>query len=402
MLAIAQGLLCKPKLLMVDELSLGLAPILVASILEAVRTLNQSGLSILLVEQSLNVSTTIAERALFMEKGEVRFAGSTSDLEGTDLVRSVFVKREGQSLGSGGLDAIAERKKAMAAGNGAAVNGSGSALTVTGIDKSFGGVRALAGFDMTVPKGRILGIIGANGAGKTTAFDVISGYLVPDQGDLNLEGTDITSKQPARRGALGLGRTFQDVRLFPALTVSEAIAVALERHVDVRDPVLLTIDTGSAIRSEDHVQERVDQLIQTFGLERYRDYFVSDLSTGTRRVLEMACVSAHEPDVLLLDEPTSGLAQREAEAMAGVLLDVKERLNTTLVIIEHDVPLVAALSDELICMHLGQVIAKGTPQEVLADPLVAAAYLGSDDAAVRRSGQAAASDDTPLATSGTE
>jgi ABC-type branched-subunit amino acid transport system ATPase component/ABC-type branched-subunit amino acid transport system permease subunit len=401
MLAIAQGLLCKPKLLMVDELSLGLAPILVASILEAVRTLNASGLSILLVEQSLNVSTTIAERAFFMEKGEVRFTGSTSELEGTDLVRSVFVKREGETTGSGGLDAIAARKKAMAAGNGAPVNGSTSALTVTGIEKSFGGVRALAGFDLSVPKGRILGIIGANGAGKTTAFDVISGFLAPDGGDLTLEGTDITQKGPARRGALGLGRTFQDVRLFPALTVAESIAVALERHVEVRDPVLLTIDTGSAIRSEEHVQDRVDQLIETFGLERYRDYFVSDLSTGTRRVLEMACVSAHEPDVLLLDEPTSGLAQREAEAMAGVLLDVKERLNTTLVIIEHDVPLVAALSDEMVCMHLGQVIARGTPEAVLADPAVAAAYLGSDDAAIRRSGQVSGDGDR-LATSGTE
>ena len=129
MLAIAQGLLCNAKLLMVDELSLGLAPILVASILDAIRTLNQEGLSILLVEQSLNVSTTIAERAMFMEKGEVRFTGSTADLQDTDLVRSVFVKREGESLGSGGLDAVAARKKAMAAGNGAGSNGSGVALT---------------------------------------------------------------------------------------------------------------------------------------------------------------------------------------------------------------------------------------------------------------------------------
>ena len=403
MLAIAQGLLCNAKLLMVDELSLGLAPILVASILEAIRTLNASGLSILLVEQSLNVSTTIAERALFMEKGEVRFTGSTADLQGTDLVRSVFVQREtsGADVGSG-LAKVIERKKAMAAGNGAAVNGSGVALTATGIEKSFGGVRALAGFDMTAQRGRILGIIGANGAGKTTAFDVISGFLTPDGGDLTLEGRDITSSGPARRGALGLGRTFQDVRLFPSLTVTEAIAVALERHIEVRDPVALTLDIGPAIRSEDQVQDRVDELIDTFGLARYRDYFVSDLSTGTRRVLEMACVSAHEPDVLLLDEPTSGLAQREAEAMAGVLLDVKERLNTTLVIIEHDVPLVAALSDELICMHLGQVIARGTPEEVLADPLVSAAYLGSDDAVVRRSGQATGGDGGRLATSGTE
>ncbi len=402
MLAIAQGLLCHAKLLMVDELSLGLAPILVSSILEAIRTLNASGLSILLVEQSLNVSTTIAERALFMEKGEVRFTGSTGDLQGTDLVRSVFVQRDsaGAEVESG-LAKVIERKKAMAAGNGAAVNGSGVALTATGIEKSFGGVRALAGFDMTAQRGRILGIIGANGAGKTTAFDVISGFLAPDSGDLTMDGTDITSSGPAKRGALGLGRTFQDVRLFPSLTVTESIAVALERHIEVRDPVALTLDIGPAIRSEDHVQDRVDQLIDTFGLARYRDYFVSDLSTGTRRVLEMACVSAHEPEVLLLDEPTSGLAQREAEAMAGVLLDVKERMNTTLVIIEHDVPLVAALSDELICMHLGQVIARGTPEEVLADPLVEAAYLGSDDAAVRRSGQAAG-DDGRLATSGTE
>ncbi len=399
MLAIAQGLLCNAKLLMIDELSLGLAPILVASILDAIRTLNEQGLSILLVEQSLNISTTMAQRAIFMEKGEVRFTGSTSELEGTDLVRSVFVKRESASQASG-LEALTERKKASAVES-VAANGSRTILAATGIDKSFGGVRALAGLDIDVPRGRTIGIIGANGAGKTTALDVFSGFLTPDRGRMELNHGDITDIQPAKRGALGLGRTFQDVRLFPALTVSESIAVALERHIDVREPLALTLDTAAAIRSEDNVRRRVDELIDTFGLDRYRDHFVADLSTGTRRILEMACVSAHEPEVLLLDEPTSGLAQREAEAMAEVLLDVKDRLNATLVVIEHDVPLVAAMSDELICMHLGQVISRGTPDEVLADPLVEAAYLGTDDTTVRRSGQAVG-EDGRLAASGTE
>jgi branched-chain amino acid transport system ATP-binding protein len=190
------------------------------------------------------------------------------------------------------------------------------------------------------------------------------------------------------RADLGLGRVFQDARLFPSLPVSETIAVAFERHIETRDPFLSMLRTGAVIDAEAEVAAGVESLIERLGLERYRDAFVSELSTGTRRVVELACVLAHDPSVLLLDEPTSGIAQRESEALGRMLLDVRDQTGATLVIIEHDVPLVASIADRLVCLHLGSVIAEGSPTDVLADPAVIAAYLGDDDAAIARSGRA--------------
>lgn len=178
---------------------------------------------------------------------------------------------------------------------------------------------------------------------------------------------------------------FQDARLFPSLTVAETIAVALERHIEVRDPLLSLLRTGPVVDSESDVGRKVGALITRLGLDRYRDAFISELSTGTRRVVELAAVLAHDPAVLLLDEPTSGIAQREGEALGRLLLDLRAQTGSAFVIIEHDVPLVASIADRLVCMHLGEVIADGRPRDVLADRAVIAAYLGEDAAAIERS-----------------
>jgi ABC-type branched-subunit amino acid transport system ATPase component/ABC-type branched-subunit amino acid transport system permease subunit len=393
MLTLAQALLCRPRLLMIDELSLGLAPVVVGSLLEVLRTLNASGVTVLLVEQSMNIAGSAAPRAVFLEKGEVRFSGATAELATSGaLVRSVFLgdavlsRRERGSM----------RTKPVAPAVTPA-EGSPVVLQVAGVHKTYGGIRAVDGVDISIHRGETLGVIGANGAGKTTLFDIISGVIRPDSGRIVLHGLDVTAISPARRAAMGLGRTFQDLRLIPSMTVAEVLALAHERHVDVREPVASVLGLPAALRSEASLKQRVDQLLETFNLERFANSFISELSTGTRRVVELACACAHEPSVLILDEPSSGLAQREAEAMIDLIVDIKERTGTTIALIEHDMHLIKSLSDEVVCMHLGAVIARGAPEVVLADADVIAAYLGFDDTAVQRSG-IGARDRAPMAT----
>ena len=374
MLTIAQALLCRPSLLMIDELSLGLAPALVATLLGVVRQINASGTTIVVVEQSVNVATELAQRALFMEKGQVRFSGATADLAGrTDLLRSVFLRSAAPARS-------ARRPKPATAD-------SGLRLSVRDMSRSFGGVTAVSGVDFEVGYGQVLGIIGSNGAGKTTLFDLCSGFLSPDRGQILLEGADITDLPAWARAQRGLGRVFQDARLFPSLTVAETVAAACERHVDVKEPLACLFHVGAVAESEKAVRARVDQLIADMGLDRYRDAFVAELSTGTRRIVELACAMAHQPSVLLLDEPSSGIAQRESEALGSVLLDLKDRTGASLVVIEHDIPLVSSIADTLICLHLGQVLVAGPPAQVLEDPRVIASYLGSDDVTIARSGR---------------
>jgi excisionase family DNA binding protein len=373
MLAIAMAMLCKPRLLMIDELSLGLAPSVVAELLEVVRNANVDGVTVVVVEQSVNIATALAERAVFMEKGQVRFTGPTRDLEARpDLLRSVFL--------SG-----AARPSSKARRPAHALAGATPRLQVEGLRRDFGGVAAVDGVDLEVAPGEILGLIGSNGAGKTTLFDVCSGFVPASGGAVRLDGRDVTALSAPARAAAGLGRTFQDARLFLALTVRETLAVALERHIDVRDPLACVLGLHAARLSEGEVAGEVDRLIELMRLTAYADAFVSELSTGTRRIVELTCAVAHQPRVLLLDEPSSGIAQRESEALAELLLDIRDLTGASMVLIEHDIPLVSTVADRMVCMHLGRVIAGGSAHDVLHDPAVVSSYLGNDDVAIERS-----------------
>ena len=376
MLAIALALLCRPRLLMIDELSLGLAPSVVSELLDVVRSLRDEGIPVLLVEQSAAVAAAVSSRAFFLERGLVRFEGAIDELTGRDdLMRSVFLAPHPRA----GVDVSSPSPEPSAS------TGSPPALELRGIRREFGGIIAVDGVDLTVAAGSVVGIIGANGAGKTTLFDLCSGFLPATSGTIALGGRDVTGLSPSGRAVEGLGRGFQDARLFPSLTVRETLAVALERHCDVRDPVASVLRVAAAVDSETCIDDRVRVLLADHGLEPYAEHFVSELSTGTRRVVELACAVAHAPDVLLLDEPSSGLAQRECEALARELRSLRSRTGMTLLLVEHDIPLVASVADELVCMHLGKVIASGAPDDVLADPAVIRSYLGTDDATIHRS-----------------
>jgi branched-chain amino acid transport system ATP-binding protein len=267
-------------------------------------------------------------------------------------------------------------------------------IEVRDVTKRFGGINALAHASFAVAAGEIVGYIGPNGAGKTTLFDVISGFTPADAGTILLRDTDdfvhdISSSSAQSRARLGLGRSFQDGRLFPALTVAETIGVSLECSVDVRDPVAAALHLPAVVDSEAKVRDRVEELIELMGLGAFRNKFVHELSTGSRRIVDLACTLAHQPTVLLLDEPSSGIAQREAEALGPLLLRIRDALGASILVIEHDLPLLTSISDRMIAMELGEVIATGPPEEVVHDPRVVSSYLGTNDAAIARSGAGA-------------
>jgi branched-chain amino acid transport system ATP-binding protein len=260
------------------------------------------------------------------------------------------------------------------------------ALEVRDISVSYGGVRAVDDVSFAVEPGAILGFIGPNGAGKTTVFDAICGLIPEAVGRVFLGGDDLSAMSTTDRARRGLGRSFQDARLFSSLTVADTLACAFERHMRREDPVSTMLGAWWVRRREKGVAARVDELIDLMGLSAFRDKFISELSTGSRRVVDLACVIAHEPTVLLLDEPSSGMAQKETEAMGPLLLRVKESTGCTMLLIEHDMPLVTSVSDELIALETGRVLMRGKPHVVTNDSRVVEAYLGTDERVVMRSG----------------
>jgi branched-chain amino acid transport system ATP-binding protein len=203
---------------------------------------------------------------------------------------------------------------------------------------------------------------------------------------VRFDGLDLTGMGPDVRGRLGLGRSFQDARIFGSLTVAENIAVALERHLEVRDHLAAALALPDVAEAEAHIAWTVADLIELLSLGAYRDKLVRELSTGTRRIADIAMALAYDPKVLLLDEPSSGIAQREAEALGPLLHRIRDEAGCALLVIEHDMPLICEVSDRLVALEQGRVVVSGTPQQVLADPQVIASYLGTDSATLNRSG----------------
>lgn len=401
MLALAMAFLSKPRLLMIDELSLGLAPIIVAQLLPVIEEFRAAGTTVILVEQSVNVALDVAETAFFLEKGEVRFSGPTADLlERPDVLRSVFLAETAHETHAhdGPPTAVSHdhgrvERRAPALDSSPSTmrddaGGHDAAMQAVEVSRSFGGIRAVDHATLHVAPNEILGIIGPNGAGKTTLFDLLSGFVAVDEGTITLAGHDVTALDAAGRARRGLGRSFQDARLFPSLTVDEALAVSTERWVGSRSAVAAALHLPAAYDSEVDVRKRVDELIELLGLGAYRSKFISELSTGTRRIVDLAGLLAHRPSVILLDEPSSGIAQREVEALAPLLERIRTETGASLIVIEHDMPLLRGVSDRLVAMDQGAVIATGTPDAVLRDPLVVESYLGPDDTAVNRSSPA--------------
>jgi ABC-type branched-subunit amino acid transport system ATPase component len=258
-------------------------------------------------------------------------------------------------------------------------------LRVEDLSVRFGGVHALNGVTFTAEPGSIVGLIGANGSGKTTTLDVISGLVKPQAGRVRLDGTDLGEYLPEERLGVGMVRSFQDCRLYPELSVLDVLLLSEDARHEVA-VLSTTLRLPWARRAERRKLEAVDLVIGAFGLDRFRHHRTAELSTGTRRVVDLASIVLAQPRLLLLDEPTAGIAQREAEAFIPLLRRIHEVTDTTIVLVEHDVPLVFELCSTVIVMELGQVVVAGPPDQVRADPKALAAYLGASDEALMASG----------------
>ena len=261
----------------------------------------------------------------------------------------------------------------------------GATLDLEGVTVAFGGVIAVDNVVFSAHPGEVVGIIGPNGSGKTTLLDAVSGLVPLASGRIALDGEDLVDYLPADRAWLGVTRSFQDCRLFPELTVEQVLMVA----EDARRPVSLaatTLHLPGARRLEARKRAVVEELLEELNLTHFRHRLISELSTGTRRIVDLAAILAARPRLLLLDEPTAGVAQREAEAFGPLLRRVHELTGATILMVEHDVPLTLSLCSTLVVMEAGHVVSAGEPAQVVSDPAAIAAYLGASEEALARSG----------------
>ncbi len=264
-------------------------------------------------------------------------------------------------------------------------------LELDAITLSFGGVRALNGVGFAVAAGSITSVIGPNGAGKTSLFNTVSGFYRPQSGSIRFGGRDITRLPAPGRAALGLARSFQNIALFRGMTVLDNIKLGRHAHLktNVFDALLYV---GRARREEAELRRDIEERIIDFlEIDHIRHAPVAALSYGLRKRVEMARALAMQPQLLLLDEPVAGMNREETEDMARFILDVRAEWGVTVLMVEHDMSLVMDLSDHVVVLNFGEVIAQGTPAAVQAEPEVARAYLGAGDVSqLRRRLQAGA------------
>jgi len=251
-------------------------------------------------------------------------------------------------------------------------------LEVRGVTKRFGGLCAISNCHLAVEAGHAHGVIGPNGAGKTTLFNLITGIYKPTEGEIRFAGRSIAGLRPSRIATLGIGRTFQNIRLFKNLTVLENVRIAYDSQLRYT-PLEALLRLPRLGRGEERSIAESRKLLEPFGLLDHADEIAGELSYGSQRRLEIARALALKPQVLLLDEPAAGMNTGETAALTEFLRWVREHYAVTLVLIEHHMHLVMNLCDRLTVLDFGQTIADGPPEEVRANPRVISAYLGGTD-----------------------
>ena len=272
------------------------------------------------------------------------------------------------------MTAPAAAAKAPAAGDAARAP---ALIEARSLSIAFGGIRAVDDVSFSVARGEIFAIVGPNGAGKSTIFNLISRIYEPTGGQLVFEGEDITKVAPHSIAGRGIARTFQNIELFEHATVLDNLLIG--RHCRARPNMLAEILFTPRVRREElRHREAVEEVIDFLDLANYRDQRISGLPYGVRKVVELARALCAKPKLLLLDEPASGLNTEETEEVAYWIEDIKNDLGITVIMIEHDMSLVSAVSDRVLALNNGRMLALGTPAEVQGDKAVIEAYLGSD------------------------
>lgn len=251
-------------------------------------------------------------------------------------------------------------------------------LQVSGLGLAFAGLRALNGISFEVGQGEIFGLIGPNGAGKTTLLNCLSGVYRPDSGTVRFQSRDILALPVHALAGLGISRTFQNLELFGTLTLRENVLIGTHPH-HPSGLLAQLVEWPSARCVAREAAHEADAIIRDLGLAEYADCVVSQLAFGIQKMAELARALAGRPRLLLLDEPAAGLNPEESRQLGARIRALRDRLNLTVILVEHDMPLVMNLCDRILAIDHGQLICTGTPAEVRGNPAVIEAYLGQDD-----------------------
>lgn len=260
-------------------------------------------------------------------------------------------------------------------------DGDGELLVVDDIHLEFAGVKAIDGVSFTVSNHELFAIIGPNGAGKTSIFNCMSGVYHPQRGSIRFLGEDILDRKPNKIAAMGMARTFQNIELFPNLTVLDNLMLGRHRYLDY-GPLAAMAWLGRARRHEARNREVVEAIIQFLELEPYRKSFVAMLPYGVQKRIELGRALAMEPKLLLLDEPAAGMNTEETEDMARAITDIKRELGIGMILVEHDMRVVMDLADTVLAIDFGKPIALGPPDQIQRNPDVIRAYLGQEHSVV--------------------